>query len=192
MNRITLTCGAWPSPIGPGLIVSNAKRFSGSVPVPQRPKPVNAQVRAAPIRRMRVATLGVGLPDLDHGVGHRVARAIEHAPDDADALARRLVVDQHGADERAERVAVLLGREPVGEKRARPSATASASGASLRSPSASLGGRAGRCRRRSRARNPARSRRSRSGRSGARARLPARPGRSGRAPAADRPESTSA
>ena len=62
-------CGAWPS-TRPGLHVTNEKRPSSSQP--ERPHPKSAAI--APVL--------VGLPDLDHRVRHRLARAVEHAPAD--------------------------------------------------------------------------------------------------------------
>ena len=137
MNTMTLTCGAWPSPGGPGLIVSNTKRFSriraGAAPTEAR----EAQVGAARIGGMGVASLGVGLPDLEHGVGHRGCPRRR-------ARGRRCGCARPGSRRRPERNRPARGRDsrtaPGRARRRRtdrPSARASAAGACLRSPSAS-------------------------------------------------------
>src|SRR5262249_10819186 len=43
---------------------------------------------------MGIATLGVGLPDLEGGIGHRRAVAAEHAADDLQPLALRVRADE--------------------------------------------------------------------------------------------------
>src|SRR3546814_9017530 len=77
---------------------------------------------AARVGRWRVAPLRVGLPDLDHGVAGRLAVAVQHAAHEADALAvdigRTQVTPENvwGSDAGERRVAVLLGRQAVGEE----------------------------------------------------------------------------
>src|SRR5690606_29662139 len=153
---------------------------------------LEAGVRAALVERMRVAALVVRLPDLDHGVGDRVARAVEHAALDTDALALGLWSGEVAARDAGEWIVVLLRRQTVREEGADRLRRRLFEGHGVSPPSASRCARAGRCRIRSRARNRASSRRWKSGRRAARGRRRARSGRWGRDRAADRRENTSA
>ena len=85
---MTLMCGACSPSTAPGLTVWKTKRLSRIGAGAEAAEAAEALVRAARVGGMGVAALRIGLPDLDHGVGDRLARAVEHAPDDADALAR--------------------------------------------------------------------------------------------------------
>ena len=83
---------------------------------------------------MGIAAGGVGLPDLDEGIGHRGAVAVEDATGDLDALALRVRFDQRlGArpgEEVEERADGLRGvwpgiAQPRAASRARPRSTMS-------------------------------------------------------------------
>ena len=66
-KTISTRCGASARPTLPGLTVMNENRPSAS----HRPTPSEVASVAAAL---------IGLPELDHRVGHGVAGAVEHAP----------------------------------------------------------------------------------------------------------------
>ena len=68
--------------------------------------------------RLHCLAAGIDLADLDNGVEHALALAVEDLTGDADVLARRMRLRQHRGEQAFEVVAVLPGAQAVGEERA--------------------------------------------------------------------------
>ena len=81
MKTMTLMCGACAAVDRAGLHgVESESRLSGVGSGAEATEAAKTLVGRTAVGRMRIAAFRIGLPDLDHRVGDRLARAVEHPP----------------------------------------------------------------------------------------------------------------